>query len=418
LNPKPGAIVGSNKAKKSVVRSYDGSRRVREIFAPSRDNEPGARPAPVKGNAGRQVVGASFGRVAVFEVIKMGLSDAFTLSLRRMMAALALVERDELDLILRKIGRRLDGLVSPGTPPALAAAQIVRAAAAEGWLNQLLSAAALSRSKDREIAVLVRDVRESQPAVAGDPYETLVLPSGRLFLGRQPFRTALRELSASSVSRILRVDGTPGSGKSHSCLLLNYLAQALGTFMAASFNLDPLATPDPGSVARGLLILLGGDPATLPDRETARSFRQWTGDLADRVEVEILRAGRPAWLVFDGLDNSALAVDVLDLIVHFALRAASGSGLLRVVMLGGLPLLPPSLESQTMREVIRPIVREDVAACANDFAARHHLEIRQADVQTAVGRIFAQVPPDGPGRNPAIEEMTRQLVDALREAAV
>jgi hypothetical protein len=335
----------------------------------------------------------------------------------RVIEVLAELDRDELDLILGKIGRRLDDLVSPGTPPALTAAQIVHTAMAQGWLTQFLTAVLASRSGNQNRGDLLQAVRESQPARDGDPYEEIVLPSGRLFLDRKGFRQSLHELASSTGARVLMVVGPQGSGKSHSRLLLTHLAEALGTLRAVLLDLDPLVTPDPGTAAHELLFLLNGEPTTLPARETAGSPTRWTNSLAARVEVEIQRAGRPTWLVFDGLDRPGLAGDLLDLVVHLALWADSSSGLLRVVMLGELPVLPPSLEAHTLREVIAPITPADVEACARAVAARHGLEFDPAEIHEAVRRIFDAVPADGPGRNRAIENATRQLVEALRGAA-
>jgi hypothetical protein len=198
---------------------------------------------------------------------------------------------------------------------------------------------------------------------------------------------------------------------------VRHLAEVLGTFRTVALDLDPLVTHDPDTAARELIFLLHGDPTTLPAREMAGSPARWTRALADRVEVEIQRAGQPVWLVFDGLDRPGLASDVLDLVIHLALRAASSATLLRVVGLGGLPVLPPDLEADTLREVIAPIVPADVEACARAVAARYNLEFDPADVHDAVDRIFEAVPTDGPGRNRVIEQATRQLVDALRKAA-
>src|SRR5262249_14701238 len=158
----------------------------------------------------------------------------------------------------------------------------------EDWTAQLLRAAHEWFPRNSDLAHLVEHLKPASVSTAFDPRESTLLRGNRVFVNRMELRVALRDLASPTGSRVLVVQGPPGSGKSYSVHLIRHVAEQTGGFRVHTFDVDNPPYPKPEDLAYSMISQFGGDTASMPVQGPATTSRwvRWLGDWMVRELVK------------------------------------------------------------------------------------------------------------------------------------
>ena len=286
---------------------------------------------------------------------------------------------------------------------------IVRAQA-DGWIDRLVAGAQRDRPNNPELAALAAPPSAVESGAA--PVEAILLPGGRPFLNRQGLRWALRELLRTDGSRVLVVNGPPGSGKSYSLALVRYLAAVLN-FPVAWVDLQAEVWPGytPADLASALGRQMGADPGSMPTVQGSPG--RWVHQLGDWLTAEAAREDGRWWFVLDGADQTDLPRETHDLIQYLAHQVAAAAFSLRLVLLGYEEPLPLGIEERVLRDNIGPIGQADLWHFFARLFAQEGLEYAPEAVEAAVDAVLQAVPESHPERPLLLSRAVTQAVSLL-----
>ena len=337
--------------------------------------------------------------------------------------ALLIVHYNQPDLTVllgTRLGKDFEKLVSSGAKFNLAVMEVIVTAGQQGWQKDLVEAVVSDRPMVPEIRTFYLQYRADRPAPSADPYEVVELRRGQVFVNRKDLRSALRSLNSANGERILVIDGPSGSGKTYSSRLIQYLAEGSGGYQAIHIDLERLQRPRPFDVAHALISKMAGDLAAIP-QQSLESDPRWVMLLADVIQREARKLGGTRWVVFDGFARAQVPADTRDLILELARRAEEDFRELRVILLGFSDLpgfadsLPVEVFGTARREKLGEISPADCVQCVQ--RVRKDLGLKDdndAELGSAVRRIFAAAEGQGVKRLASIASGVRQLLDELR----
>jgi hypothetical protein len=246
-------------------------------------------------------------------------------------------------------------VLNPANTPDLVL-KIVAIADRQGWLAKFLDEA-INANPDPGVAALKDRLAESPIVSAagpsGDPFETVLINKSLPVVNRKDLRDYLRELAGdidnSENSRILVISGQPGSGKTYSKTLIQYISLTRG-FKNVPLNMDE---------AQLLPHLTGAPPISASEESLVTPFRlayllvssykplrdafmqenlngimkssagsDWVkrcaiwlnGELSDSDTLDKWagKPDRPIWFVLDNFNQTALTGDAYDLVLRLA----------------------------------------------------------------------------------------------------
>ena len=144
----------------------------------------------------------------------------------------------DLAIVVGRLHARLDDITTPSTV-SVAAADVVKWAESQGRTGELLSTAAAFNPKALRLHRLLASHGTRIDPSEEDPFDVVLLPGGRPFLGRAELRHFMRDLLTPSPGyRMLSIVGPPGSGKSYTREYLAHVAAATGAFEVGYFNVS------------------------------------------------------------------------------------------------------------------------------------------------------------------------------------
>jgi hypothetical protein len=161
-------------------------------------------------------------------------------------------------------------------------------------------------------------------SAAADPFDATVLYGRSPFLGRQSVRGHLRSLLQAMPRQPTVVINGKLTGKSYTNELINH---ACGQHRSVLRCYVPLETTEgvsvgPKELARDIVTLLGGDPATIPVQDT--NGERWTKELANWVVSTATKTTFRCWIILDGFNKNELRADTQSFIVKLANLLTSG----------------------------------------------------------------------------------------------
>jgi hypothetical protein len=336
---------------------------------------------------------------ALFRQLCDAISGAYNLGSLRMM--------------LHQINRRLEDYTTDAPFPERVTV-LAGAAQDQGWLDDLVRAAIELCPENELLLRLEADYRPVAEAAAADPYDAYVLRAGRPFVNRKGLRAALRALASPDGSRVLVVDGPAESGKTYSVQLLLHVAghPKKGGFWVHSFDLANPAGRTADQLAYDIVSKMGGERDKMPPQGLV-SAERWAEHLTDWVAIEIVRLGKPRYLVFDSFSKAKVDGPTQELITRLAQRAESDlQDYLRVLLLSYAAVLPPDINDYVQRESVTPFGPSDMVELVLAVAAAAGKPPPPLpEVTAAVQKIWDAYPEGTPGRN---RQISRQLANLLQ----
>jgi hypothetical protein len=291
-------------------------------------------------------------------------------------------------------------------PSSVVAYNIIMRADAEGRLPQLIRALRDKLPSSPEVAELAallgepaadsRAPRGAAADVTTDPLEAAWLPNGAPLVNREQLRKGVRDLLRPDGSRVLIVNGPPGSGKSYSASFIRGVQQATGAFRFALVRYDPGSLRDygPRELADALGDILG---VRLSADATAAPYVY-----GRQLAAQLVAAGRadekPWWWVLDGF--SGARPELADFIARL-IQAAVDEPRVRLVLLGYDQPLSREAEAVTIYEDIAPLSEADVRAYLGRLALSAREPTGEESIEESVRTIFAGLP-TGRERNVAL----------------
>jgi hypothetical protein len=195
---------------------------------------------------------------------------------------------------------------------------------------------------------------EAAPAPLGyrttvaDPFAEVLVEGNRPFVGRAVLRRHLRTLTEPEGPSILVIDGATATGKSYSQQLINHVAMRRG-FVVVSFGV----TDEVGSATLDDLLKSLEDPQTT------------MGTLRRSMAEHAAQQGRRVVLTIDGLARHPRRDE---LVLAFADRVSVWLHRVRLVLIDFGGMLPPHLESVTLREEVEPFTTDDLVDAIDQIA--------------------------------------------------
>jgi hypothetical protein len=236
--------------------------------------------------------------------------------------------------------------------------------------------------------------------------EAAWLPNGAPFVNRAQLRKGVRDLLRPGGSRILVVNGPPGSGKSYSAEFIRSVQQATGQFRLAVVRNDPASEPyfGPAELADEIATRLGVDPRPGPGEIGHPEFNNRR--LVAWLTAAAQAGGEPWCWALDGF-STAGRPDIMDFIRQLIDSVVDGSNV-QLVLLGYDEPLSPRAAAVAVREDISPLSEADVrdflartARASPGVAAEGPAAAAEESIEQSVRTIFTDLP-EGKQRNVAL----------------
>jgi hypothetical protein len=160
----------------------------------------------------------------------------------RLKAALGLIYNtsNKFGVVLSRVGQSYN-LLEKGTLSYVEnILSIVRIAAMDGWLMQLITEV-LVDVPDPDVKQIQQELRPVAAAAMLDPFQVCRLTGSYVMIDRTDLRKYVRAMARPTGKRLLVVKGPRRSGRSHTVQLLSYLEQQHGGFTLVPIDLESFA---------------------------------------------------------------------------------------------------------------------------------------------------------------------------------
>jgi hypothetical protein len=235
-------------------------------------------------------------------------------------------------------------------------------------------------------------LREPADVAVADPLDTVWLPNGAPLMNRAALRQGVRELLRPGGSRILIVNGPPGSGKSYSAAFIRGVGLATGQFKVALVQHTPGSEPDygPAELARDLRARLG-----IEQRPPSAQMDSWGNYrmLVDELVGAAAASRESWWWILDGFSSYGGRQDIMDFIILLADVVTANSDV-RLVLLGYDRPLAGRLEKLAYREEISPISEPDIREFLTVLSRTARRATAEESIEQSIRTIFADLPVD------------------------
>jgi len=207
---------------------------------------------------------------------------------------------------------------------------VVNTADHEFWIPNLISGAWQVRNGNPQLQAFIAKYPALDPTARPAPpvnhYDTTFFVARRVFLRRSEIRDLLKQLGGTN-TRVLRVNGERGTGKTYSKDFVGYLLQFDPARRTERNRLEYVDLDKNGTDLQSVALRIGGaldlDPQTLPPRSSADKEQdsRWLPDLYAWL-VQGIKGGAHDvwWLVLDGFVQTlpSEALDLIDMLGNFA----------------------------------------------------------------------------------------------------
>jgi hypothetical protein len=319
--------------------------------------------------------------------------------------ALRVFTPPEFEEMLAYIGRPQTDFGGEGLPFPNLVIKVVGAANTQGWIGELIEAALGFHKDYREtdtppaLLEFIAQCKRLDPAVKPppepNPFDTLVMRGGRVFIARDDLRQKLKVIGTKDFSRVMVVNGGKCTGKSYSRFFLNHLKEKekneIQTERVVYVDLDKQVN-NPEDLLKWIGQPLG--LKTVPPRTSEQDARTWVPSIGnwvrEGVDAKKAEGTETWWFVLDGFSDKTHESTTYDLIRELATRADLDLQEIRLLLvnygqrLGGQHLF-------VIEEKVEEIGEKEVRGFlmqVNDRAAKPYSE-KQLDDETA--NVFAQV---------------------------
>jgi hypothetical protein len=234
------------------------------------------------------------------------------------------------------------------------------------------------------------------PAVGppANPFDVLIAFEEPI-IDREDLRTELKRLFEDPAYSTLIVDGPRYSGRSHTWLLVRYIALERGiTPFYLDVSQNPAAWPI-DRVAFALLKCFGLTKDKLPDPLAQGSrLALGFGDLLLSESPSFAVQGRRWCIVIDGLDRAGIDEAVYELVNRLISDATNLSiPNVSLVLLGKGPSIKHNLSHRILREQVQQFGKTDVTSYLVAIAASHGRTVANEGLQEQVASIFRDLNP-------------------------
>jgi uncharacterized protein related to proFAR isomerase len=245
---------------------------------------------------------------------------------------------------------------------------IIRRAAGEGWLPELVRKAYECHPADAALKSLAEELARITPNRQISHYDVCRLTGGYVMLDRKSLRRSVRDIHSPNGKRILLISGERYSGRSHSLQLILYLSAVACDFLYVPIDLDAFkrahgadAILDPRQLGGWLVDMLGYD-MTLPEPPEDHQWARWVWDFCKAFETCAMRDTRRPWIAIDTLDGVTLEEATVDLIKELAERMRTNLVGFRLILVGYRHSFPPRLLPLVKEDTTGPIGIPEVLA--------------------------------------------------------
>lgn len=271
----------------------------------------------------------------------------------------------------------------------------------EFWLDPFLAAFATHPSR-----LLRRSVRKIQSTLAAermvnyqkviqDPLNTLFLAKGECFIGREIFRTLLKEMRSDSSARVLMVSGAKTCGKSYGFRLLRILDKMDSNNIVIKIDFKQFRE---GELARRYQEIVNqintrlGVPydEILPHLE---ADTRWFEHAVRRFDSVVRGRKQKLWLVFDHIRSEhGVEASIADALARLVKYAIDDTAELRIVLIDINPTdlqLDPALKNQVERDTAAlPNNKADIVRFFEDAREAKEAQINAADLESAASDVL------------------------------
>jgi Effector-associated domain 1 len=278
------------------------------------------------------------------------------------------------------------------------------------WALDLIRGALSANPGNLELRKFVARYPEWDPTVnpapaPGSYYHEVFMRGRRVFLKRDRFREALREIGAPGKSRVLAINGDRDTGKTYSREFLNFIRENDPTWAGRDqriifIDMDKCAF-DPENLAEVIGCRLGLDKQAMPSDKGEQAPRripsliEWLTDGIQRSAVERW------WIILDGFRVQIHPNATHDLIRALIDATDRDWDRARLLLVNYEKFLDSGILVYILSEKIEPIERPDIE---NFFKRVYEKSGKSWDATTisqTVDEVLAQVEAQAKGREMA-----------------
>lgn len=271
---------------------------------------------------------------------------------------------DELETLLLTIDRKITDYVTAQATYPTQVQELVGYANSQGWISQLVLA--VLNDPVRQNLQSIRNFLSLHPywdpanhPPLAHPADTLRIFDGRSFIGRDPFRDALKKMNQPIGRRVLVITSTHRKvGKTYSRDLIDFVSQRLPPSAVAYVDLDS-ENYTPITLAKKLAGELKMSPDTIPDEATEQHPRS-TQEL---ISLLIRTGANPAptvwWIVLDGFREVVPSEPTKEFISQLAERIQRTEEY-RLILINYTYNLPPGVGLFSYKDDLKPISRTEI----------------------------------------------------------
>lgn len=285
-----------------------------------------------------------------------------------------------------------------GTSYTNAVVLLVDIADGQNWLRALVQRLVDTYPTRPEFKTVLDEIDRTAPvATVTNPFDEVLLAGNRPFADRQPLRAALLDLTNSTGSPVLLIDGEPKTGKTFSYYFISHVAPTKN-YIVSRFIMA--RQPKPDELAEEILGRIGVTRTLQPIGN--ESAERWAEKLADTVKDAIEEKQTPRLFVFDEFpvtklpDGSVVEIPLPPGTASFIVRLARYAdeelrSYLRVVLMRFRGELPPELDDVALRENVQSFTSTHMVAVVMQVAKARNWSVTEATVKAKIDQ-YHQTP--------------------------
>ncbi len=276
---------------------------------------------------------------------------------------------------------------------------LIGKATEEGWLMRLLDAA-IARTDNPNVKQAAAELKPLRRSEEEDPHHVCFLSSNKVMVNRIDLRKALKQLGTNEGLgyRLLKIYGTPVSGKSYSKELIKYLKSRRDGFEPVFIEADDYPEGITASdLADAIVTKMGFKSTELMPPPDQEQDSRWVRNFSNRL-IGVLR-NNPTywWIVIDGFDELVLPPAVTDLIIRLARASMADLPRLRLITLGYRYELPDARD-YTIEETLKPLNWNDLSNFFIRLYEQHGQDFDVEKIADHVAEVLREVKQNDPRR--------------------
>ncbi len=240
-------------------------------------------------------------------------------------------------------------------------------------------------------------------------------------VNRKDLRARLRKFTKTTGPRILQINGTRYSGKSHTLMHIRHVARSLGISLA-EIELRKWATGEEIRAYDIGITIADAVPLTLPPHLDAKASR-WAINFLNWLVPQLDTKRRRLWIVFDDFEAEKLKYPLPESLYDFIHEIAEKtvkSQAVRLFLINydrALPnLVKPTLETENVPTITEKDLGDFFLYFYNDFVSGVDLAAAEKDAVTRARRVFTRMNGDAAARLESMRDaLTEECNELLKE---